>query len=102
MLGGLAALRFLKRFFPDTDPAVLAMFGQRTDAALATLDRELSGRDFLVGGRFTIADLACAGYAWLIEEADLDASRWPAIQAWLRRLETLPAWRHPYDLLPKE
>lgn len=101
LLSSLATLRFLTRFVPSTDPAVLALLGSRTEAALGTLDRELAERDFLVGGRATIADLACAGYAWFIDQAGLDPAKWPAIRAWLKRLEALPGWRHPYDLLPR-
>lgn len=29
-----------------------------------------------------------------------DWKSYPVIGAWLRRLESLPGWKHPYDLMP--
>ena len=102
MLGGLAILRFQKRFVPNVDPAVLAFFQGRAETALGQLEAHLEGRDFVAAARPTVADLACAGYAGFIDQAELDPARWPAIQAWLARVAALPGWRAPYDLLPKE
>lgn len=102
MLGGLAILRFQRRFVPDVDPAVLTFFQGRAETALAQLDGHLAGRSFIATDRPTIADIACAGYAVFIEQADLDPGRWPAIQGWLARIAVLPGWQGPYDLLPTE
>ena len=85
---------------PDHDPAVLAFCRGRAETALGHLEEILSDRPYLTGALPSIADICCAGYGWFIEQAGLDPSRWPAIGAWLVRLEALPGWQHPYELLP--
>jgi glutathione S-transferase len=101
LLPSLALTRYLCRFVPDHDPAVLAFCRGRTETALGHLEQILSERPYLTGALPSIADIACAGYAWFIDQAGLDPSRWPAIGDWLARLEALPGWQHPYELLPK-
>ena len=101
LLPGLALYRFQKRWVPGTDAAVLTFLAGRAEAALDRLDQELKVRPFLVGGRPTIADIACAGYCWLLDQAGYPPERWSAIARWLDRLRALPGWRGIYDLLPR-
>ncbi|HMB75575.1 MAG TPA: glutathione S-transferase family protein [Kiloniellaceae bacterium] len=100
LLPGLALTRFLQRFTPDADPAVLAFSRKRAEAALGRLEEVLASRPYLTGSLPTIADICCAGYIWFIDQAGLDPARWPAVATWSARLEALPGWQHPYDLLP--
>ncbi len=65
-------------------------FEQRRDAgrdALAVLDRFLDGREFLVGPRYTVADLALYAYTHVAHEAGIDMAAYPAVGAWLARVE---------------
>lgn len=101
LLPSLALTRFLERFTPDADPAVVAFSRKRAETALGHLEGVVAGQPYLTGALPTIADIACAAYAWFMDQAGLDPARWPAVAAWLRRLEALPGWRHPYDLIPK-
>jgi glutathione S-transferase len=57
------------------------------EGALAALDRHLTSRDYLVGERLTLADLVLACYAAAGEGAGIDMARFPAVSAWLARLE---------------
>ncbi|MDE0113962.1 MAG: glutathione S-transferase, partial [Albidovulum sp.] len=34
------------------------------------------------------------------EPFGFDRKDWPAVDAWLERIEDLTGWRHPYDLMP--
>src|ERR1700704_2474340 len=55
--GFLGPYRFLRIFAkPPGDPAVLAFFKGRIDGNLKIVDQRLSGRDFVLGQRPTIAD----------------------------------------------
>lgn len=55
-------------------------------AALALLEARLNGREFVVGDRFTIADLDLAAQCgWAIPMAKIDVSAYPSLQAWLGR-----------------
>jgi glutathione S-transferase len=67
-------------------------------AALRLLEDHLRERDFLVGGRYTVADLCIYAYVHVAPEATFDLSEYPAISAWIERVEATP--RHVDDLVP--
>lgn len=101
--GYLGPYRFLRNFAPTpADPAVFAFLKGRLDNSLAIVDKRLAGDSFLLGDRPTIADLSMCGYMFYPAEEfgfDLRADH-PHIGAWLDRLQALPGWKHPYDLMP--
>ena len=101
--GFLGPFRFLKNFAkPPGDPAVMAFMKARFDGALSIVNKRLTGREFLVSDRPTIADVSLTGYLYYpAEEFGFDIARdHPAIGAWLERMKALPGWKHPYDLMP--
>lgn len=57
---------------------------------LAHLDRHLEDRAFLVGGGATIADVALYAYVALAPEGGVPLEPYPAVRAWLARVEDLP------------
>jgi glutathione S-transferase len=67
-------------------------------AALGVLDGHLRDRDFLVGERYTLADLCIYGYVHVAGEAGFDLAEYPAVSAWLARVEATAG--HVDDLLP--
>ena len=74
----------------------------RIDGNLAIVNKRLTGRQYLVGDRPTIADVSMAAYLYYpAEEFGFDIAKdHPAIGAWLDRMKGLPGWKHPYDLMP--
>jgi glutathione S-transferase len=101
--GFLGPFRFLKNFAkPAGDPAVLAFMKGRFDSALGIVNKRLTGRQFLVSDKPTIADVSMTAYLYYpAEEFGFDIAKdHPAIGAWLERMKTLPGWKHPYDLMP--
>jgi glutathione S-transferase len=101
--GFLGPYRFLKNFAkPADDPTVMAFLQGRTQNAIGIVNRRLSGRQFLVSDRPTIADVSMTGYLYYpAEEFGFDIAKdYPAIGAWLERMKALPGWGHPYDLMP--
>jgi glutathione S-transferase len=101
--GFLGPFRFLKNFAkPTGDPAVLAFMKGRFDSALAIVNKRLTGRQFLVSDKPTIADVSMTAYLYYpAEEFGFDIAKdHPAIGAWLDRMKALPSWKHPYDLMP--
>ncbi len=101
--GFLGPYRFLKRFAkPAGDPAVLAFFKGRIDGSLAIINKRLEARPYLVGDKPTIADVSLCGYLYYqTEEFGFDIGKdHPAIAAWRERMQALPGWKHPYDLMP--
>jgi glutathione S-transferase len=58
---------------------------------LAMLDRELEGKDYLVGGKFSFADLAIAGSMPFLARIGADLGPHKNVQAWVARCTTRPA-----------
>ncbi|WP_188588616.1 glutathione binding-like protein, partial [Achromobacter denitrificans] len=50
----------------------------------------LAGRDFLAGAAPTIADVACYAYVAHAPEGNVSLDGYPAVRAWLARIESLP------------
>ena len=67
---------------------------QRGADALAVLERGLAGREWLVGGTPTLADIALFAYTHVAGEAGYRLADYPAISAWIARFKALP-WYAP-------
>jgi glutathione S-transferase len=84
----LAVVRFWLRYsgtperFADQVPAKK----KGGYAALDALERGLDSRAFLVGGRYSIADIALYAYTHVAHEGDFDLEPYPSIRAWLERV----------------
>jgi glutathione S-transferase len=59
-------------------------------AALRALEGHLAGREFLVGERYTIADIALYAYTHVAPEGGFELEPYPAIRAWLERVAAQP------------
>ena len=59
-------------------------------AALDAMERHLDGAEFLVAGRYSIADIALYAYTHVAPEGGFDLSGYPAIGAWLGRVAAQP------------
>ncbi len=96
------AVRFLMNFLPrEKRPAeVIAFLQGRLKAAYTVLDQHLAGREWIVGGGMTTADLSCCGYLFYPEPFGFERADWPNIDAWLTRIQGTPGWKAPYDLMP--
>ena len=58
--------------------------------ALDALEGGLIGQEFLVGGRYSIADIALYAYTHVAGEGGFDLERYPAIRGWLARVAAQP------------
>jgi glutathione S-transferase len=58
--------------------------------ALGVMEMHLSKNHFFVAGHFTIADIALYAYTHVAHECDYDLERYPAVRAWLARVEAEP------------
>jgi glutathione S-transferase len=59
-------------------------------AALRAMDAHLTHHEFLVGERYTIADIALYAYTHVAPEGGFELEPYPAINAWLARVATQP------------
>jgi glutathione S-transferase len=81
------------------DPAVVARWTTQGEAALGVLDAHLAEQDFLVGVAPTIADIAIYADVAFAKLSGRDLAEWPCVIAWADRIETLPDFAAPFDLL---
>jgi glutathione S-transferase len=86
---GPASARAITLWKVAGDPARAAVIAQRL---LAFMEAHLDGRSFLAAGHATIADLACYGYLAHAPEGGVALDGYPAVRAWLKRVEALPAF----------
>ena len=54
------------------------------------MERHLAGRSFLVGDRYSLADISLYAYTHVAGEGGFDLERYPAIRAWLGRVASEP------------
>ena len=59
-------------------------------AALGVLEAGLAGREFLVGGRYTLADIALYAYTHVAPEGGFALDAYPTIRAWCARVAAQP------------
>jgi glutathione S-transferase len=88
----IAVLRFWAHAEIKPDPReALAKFNGGL-AALEAMERHLAGRDFFVGDRATVADIALYAYTHVADEGGFEIARFEAITAWLERVRALPGY----------
>ncbi|MNI78682.1 Disulfide-bond oxidoreductase YfcG [compost metagenome] len=71
---------------------------QRTDRLLNIIEKRLAASAWLATVP-SVADIACYGYLALAEEAEIDVNAYPAISAWRRRIEALPGYVAPGQVM---
>jgi glutathione S-transferase len=59
-------------------------------AALDAMESHLSKRSFLVGERYSIADISLYAYTHVAHEGEFDLTAYPAIRSWLERVQAQP------------
>jgi glutathione S-transferase len=59
-------------------------------AALDAMEGRLGGREFLVGERYSIADISLYAYTHVAHEGGFDLEGYPAIRDWLARVAAQP------------
>jgi glutathione S-transferase len=84
------------------DPVLVAEFERKGKAALDVLDAHLSGRRFLVGDGATVADICCYSEFAFAQLSNKDLAAWANVLAWAGRIEGLPGFAKPFELLAME
>jgi glutathione S-transferase len=93
----LATLRFWLAFVGEARLSALQrslLPGKREagEAALKLMDEHLAERDYFVGDRPSLADIALYAYTHVAEEGGFRLSSWPNVQAWLARVAAAPGY----------
>lgn len=86
---GPAAARVVQLFKRPVDPTEAI---GRAETLFKLMESELERTPFLVGERATLADVAHYAYVARAPEGLVSLQPWPAIRAWLARIEALPGF----------
>ncbi|MES2324623.1 MAG: glutathione S-transferase family protein [Pseudomonadota bacterium] len=78
----------------DADPRELKRGAADIAAYASVLDKQLSGRQWLVGEALTLADIAVAAPLMYLESARLPFKGYSNILRWLGQLQARESWRH--------
>ena len=65
---------------------------EKAECILSLIEVHLAGKDWLVLGRPTIADIACMPYIGLAHEGGISLAPYPAVKAWIGRIKALPGF----------
>jgi glutathione S-transferase len=84
-------VRYLGKSVADLDPKLV----ERGAAALARMEAGLRGRDFLVGGALSLADIALVAYTRMAHDGGFNLAHYPAVKAWVARVEAALPIRDP-------
>jgi len=76
-------MAYLGKRRDELDPKLI----ERGEGALARLEAALGGSRFLVGDELTLADIALVAYTRVAHEGGFDLAEFPAVKAWVARVE---------------
>jgi glutathione S-transferase len=88
----IAVARSIVRYLPADSPRrnELAHLHERGNQALAVMEQHLQREPFFAASRYTIADIALYAYTHCAADGGFDLQRYPAVRAWLERVESQP------------
>jgi glutathione S-transferase len=74
---------YLKKPEAEIDPSLLP----RGEKVLALMEDHLKGRDWFASKQLSLADIALVAYTRFAHEGGYDLAKYPAVKAWVRRVE---------------
>jgi glutathione S-transferase len=81
---------------------VRVMYDTEAKAALAVLEQDLAKNDWVTGKKVTAADVGIYSVLRYCPDAGVDLNNYPAVSRWKLRVEALPGFATPEQLLPLE
>jgi len=76
---------------PDASKVDEALSNFRRWAAV--LDKQLDGKQYVVGDSLTLADLTLASSLMYAKQSDVPVAEFGNVQAWFSRMTALDAWK---------
>jgi glutathione S-transferase len=93
----IAVARFQLSYAAEPDSAIVTRAQTGGRRVLQAMDDHLRTRTFLVGERYTVADIALYAYTHVAGEGGFQLSDYPAVQSWLARVSSQPGHRALLD-----
>ncbi len=93
-MGGLGPMagqtHHFRIYAPEQVPYAIERYTNEVNRLYGVLDKRLAGRDF-IADEYSIADMACIGWAQLWERQGQDIEDFPNLKAWIERMKARPA-----------
>lgn len=88
----IAVARFIAKYLglPEARRAEYEAKQSGGHKALAVMAKQLASTPFLTGDTLTTADISLYGYTHVADEGGFDLRDYPAIQAWITRIQQMP------------
>ena len=83
----VAVLRFQKFYLQKNDSEIDPALPAKCTKVLTLMNGHLAGRDYFVGKKLSLADIALVAYTRFSHQADIDLTGYPRVLAWVRRIE---------------
>ncbi|KQT33561.1 glutathione S-transferase [Sphingomonas sp. Leaf412] len=98
-MGGLGPMlgqnHHFRNYAPEKIPYAIDRYRNETNRLYGVLDRRLDGREFIVDGEYTVADMAC--YPWILPEMQgQDIADFPNLARWHAAIKARPATERAY------
>jgi glutathione S-transferase len=104
-MGGVGPMQgqayHFSRYAPEKIEYGINRYINETNRLYTVLDQRLQGRNYLVGERLTIADVATVPWITTAYRIGIDIGEFINLEAWLNRVETIPEVIKGYDIPTK-
>jgi glutathione S-transferase len=98
----LFRLRARAKGFRQFAEEIRSAYDAEVKAALLSLDQELAKSEWIAAKKVTIADIGIYGVVRYATDANIDLNPFVHVQAWKKRIEDLPGFATPEQVLPTE
>jgi len=84
-------------YAPEKVPYAIERYTKETNRLYGVLDRQLAGGEFVAGGSYSIADIAC--YPWIVphEAHGQNLDDFPNLKRWFHAVAARPATQRAYE-----
>ena len=83
----IAVLRFQRFYLKKTDSEIGPALPAKCLKVLGLMNDHLQGREYFVGEKLSLADVALVAYTRFAHQAGLDLSKYPHVHVWVHRVE---------------
>jgi glutathione S-transferase len=83
----IAVLRFQRFYLKKSDAEIDPALPGKCARVLALMNSHLEGRQYFVGSKLSLADIALVAYTRFSHQAGIALAQYPNVRAWVRRIE---------------
>jgi GSH-dependent disulfide-bond oxidoreductase len=94
-IGGLGPMagqtHHFRNYAPEKVPYAIDRYTNEVNRLYGVMDRRLAGNAYLAGSDYSIADIACIGWAKLWDKQGQDIAQFPNLSRWIDQVLARPA-----------